>query len=226
MRAVAGTALAASLLLAPGCACYWEDRGLDLMDSWRFRVLGVGFHAGVRATHFLQAGLGMGIPGMEEGNGMGMVGRHVSLKAYPSFIAEAGLAPLAHIRIADDASRGIVLGRTSFDDYPMPKPSWTFKRSPIAYRRRYHRGLFEVGGSLYWIIGLDFGFDPLEFADFMLGFAALDIMEDDVSSADQETRDLNEPKSLPEDHPQRGDDHEEHAGPQPVVGVERGPRAG
>ena len=193
MRAGAGLILAGGLLL-PGCAGYWEERGLDLMDSWRFRVLGVGFHAGVRATHFLQAGLGMGIPGMREGNGIGMVGRHASLGAIPSFIAEAGLAPLAHIRIADGVSRGIVLGRTSFDEYPMPEPSWTFTPSPIAYRRRYDRGLFEVGGSLYWIIGLDFGFDPLEFADFMLGFAALDIMKDDVSSVDPETRDLNEPR--------------------------------
>jgi len=199
MRAGAGLVLAAGLLL-PGCAGYWEHRGLDLMDSWRFRVLGVGFHASVRATHFLQAGLGMGIPGLMEGNGIGMVGRQVGLRLNPTFIAEAGLAPLAHVRTADGTVRGIVLGRTSFYEHAMPEPSWTFAPSPIAYRRVYDRGLFEVGGSLYWILGLDFGFDPLEFADFILGFATLDIMSDD-------------PSRLPEDHPQSRDHHEQDRGP-------------
>ena len=95
----------------------------------------------------------------------------------------------------------------------MPEPSWTFTPSPIAYRRGYDRGLFEVGGSLYWIIGLDFGFDPLEFADFILGFAAIDIMEDD-------------PSGLPEDDPESRDHDEQDPGPQPVIGVERRARAG
>lgn len=188
MRIVRTLALILAACVVPlvnGCA-YMQDRGNDFIDIWSVGS-GVGLGASARATHYVQSGF------LGTATTVRTLGRNV-LPTY-GVCGEGGFlgAPIFHYRSASptdftSTSRLHVLGCTLMTPedpdavarYGDPR-SWSFVPDRHEYQEEFDRRLYDIGLSLYLLIGFDFDFNAFEFADFTSGWFNVDIGEDDES---------------------------------------------
>jgi hypothetical protein len=175
-------------LLGSGCT-YTQNRATDFVDAFGWGA-GVGLGGNIRATHYLQT---TGALPMLTGPRVRIQGRLVEAPVGPSL--EWGLAPIVYFRgntftfpAGKEESRTIILGRTLLDAKKdrywqqwYDSRAWSFFPDIKAYEQNYDRRLFDLGFSLYLGLGIDFDFNPYEFADFVVGFFGLDLAGDDES---------------------------------------------
>lgn len=173
---------AALLVLATGCAdfkTYMRDRGNDLADCFMARMgTSYGFGLRTQVTDFFRVSAGFGT---YEEDWVGYLGRD-SLD-YCWKVYWAGL-PLSIAGLCTDVRWSIpceflepsLLG-VNFAEFcwrDKPYPAWTATH-------RYMRETFFVEfGATLGLVGFDVGFNPVEFADFLLGWFGLDIATDDA----------------------------------------------
>lgn len=184
------------LVLSSGCAqfgTYMKDRGNDFIDCFKGQLsVGMGIEANIRVTEELQAGLGMAIMFAKAG----IVGRNVvdGNDKRGGFLFEAGLAPL-YYQIDGASGPGhwneLYPGRKIALGIPYGKKLYVshgdhddwHKMSIADYEKDVDKRFFEIGFSFHaLLLGIDFGFDLREFADFLLGWFSVDITEDDTNS--------------------------------------------
>lgn len=176
--------VACALPITTSCS-YMIDRMSDFSDVFSGGV-GVGLGASGRITEFYRMGF----------QGTGTAFRFVGPKVYqigPS--GEFGATPFFHYRTVQmpgtRTSRLSVLYNTLMDagdpegwyrwpdnDFS-PGGPWTFFPPLKEYDDHYDRRLFDIGGSLYLGVGVDFAFNPLEFVDFLFGIVTVDPLGDD-----------------------------------------------
>ncbi len=168
--------LLAAALSTTGCASYWGNRVRDLGDVFGFGILGGGFGASARATHFVQAGLHFDMNWERQ---VRFVGREARFE--PVNASEVGIAPIAYFRgqfEPDDTVRAMVLGRTYVSNRD-EEPERSFVPSRERCEKGYDRRLWDVGVSVHGIIGFDLEVNLLELGDFFLGWFGLDPLGDD-----------------------------------------------
>ena len=179
--------LAASVVpLVNGCA-YLHDRGADFVDMWSVGA-GAGLGASARATNYVQSGY------LATATTFRTLGRNVlpiyGASGEGSFLG----APIFHYRSVStsefsNTARLHVLGCTLLTPedadaaarYADPA-TWSFVPDRHAYQEGFDRRPWDVGLSLYLLIGFDIDFNPFEFADFVSGWFTADIGEDDEAT--------------------------------------------
>ncbi|MBM4033493.1 MAG: hypothetical protein FJ291_17155 [Planctomycetes bacterium] len=159
-------------LLAAGCAnqtqSYWGKRWLDFADCWDAStgVAGPVPYIRLRMTDWLVLGGG-------EGQTFYSIGWHGRYTAAGSEIEKGEGVPFSWGKEWAGAppmieSKGIFVTGREYDT--SVKPCWG---TQVA--ERYTLGLWVV-----WLLNLRFGFNPVEFADLVVGFFGPDILKDDA----------------------------------------------
>ncbi|MGQ0551657.1 MAG: hypothetical protein ACT4PU_00380 [Planctomycetota bacterium] len=154
---------------------YLPDRVLDILDVFSFDVhFGLGAFVNVHLTRFFQGGAGF--------RSVGGIGwhRHRSLGLMAQ--AEAGIVfPVAGTQAYGGSiigTSGIIVGSDSLAG--MHRPSAEFYQE--------YRDYWAIGAAVTAaIVGVDFDFHPVQLADALVGFAAVDFLNDDFAH----TRGLN-----------------------------------
>ncbi len=195
------------LLLAIGAGCadfktYMRDRGNDLADCFTARA-GVAFGAGARAqfTNYLSVSVG----GSWEMRKVGYYGRTpVDTKGmWLGIPCLQILSPRVFFADVDSDPMQAILGLflvatdlRGYEEEPLPGGLWLFgflrwgssdegEPSTPFLRKEF----FIEAGATLGVVGFDFGFNPVEFIDFLLGWTTLDITGDDaVPEAKQEAQ--------------------------------------
>jgi hypothetical protein len=163
--------LCAGLLAPTGCANYWRARACDLADPFGLGLrLGMSVQGNARATQLVQTGIGwdMGAAWRWQGRDLYQAG---------GIGGEIGLAPLWHQRgmLAESSGKSIsdnpkvVLGRVN--------GGWPDRKG---FDANHDRRLYDFGVTLQAIVGVDVEFNPLEFADLLLGWFGVDLLDDDA----------------------------------------------
>jgi hypothetical protein len=163
----------AALLALSGCG-YLSDRGRDFGDIWRLEAsVGAGLQANVNAGEF--AHLGVGSSRRWSGGwayGLATSERrsedHFPL-AYAWSILEPEVQGLHFLRIGDEAPRpqhrcAVVC--------PGVLSGGSLRKPPMQYWN------LEIG-VMALVVGVDVGFNPAEFLDFLLGIFVIDLGDDD-----------------------------------------------
>lgn len=168
----------ALLLLGSGCAdfkSYMRDRGNDLADCFTIRYgYSHGWGVYTQVTNFVTVSVGFY---MDQPKWKGYLGRdvvtgggrtHMGLPMTAPFL---GITDLSGDSLDDIRVAFLGINVTEFKD---PCNAWLYDTSFI-------RGEFfiELGLRLF-LVGADIGFNPVEFADFVLGWTTLDITGDDM----------------------------------------------
>ncbi len=156
-----------------------KSRVMDLTDPVSVGI-GMGMGASVRATNYAQGGMLFTLAKNS------FRGRDVQSPV--NFAPEMGIAPLFHVRsIADPETgfdgRAVVAGKTLVDANEESWSGWATNErwqwipSRSEYAANYDRHLWDVGFSLYGIVGFDLAVNlvetPLELADFLAGLVTL-----------------------------------------------------
>lgn len=157
-----------------GCsyiANYAGNRGADFVDIWRAEAtVGPGLDAHVQVTSLLGTAFGY-----SKQYGAMLHGRYTGLGSRDS----GGIIVMGSTKVDHDFMIP-VYGR---GDYDPPSRSWiAFLRwppfRPALRPREWPRLLdIEVGASA--LVGLHFGFSPIELVDFLIGWTTIDICGDD-----------------------------------------------
>ena len=167
-------------LLASGCSGYWRQRANDLADIGRLNV-GAGYGASVDASATRYARFSAG--SYENTTKAGFVGREGG-------VWEEERHGIAFIAGYTETSREPIYGNA----YVPEQDPASGLQSAWADRER---GVTEFTISLHALVGLEVGFDPGQLADFVLGFAGIDIYGDDPARP----REPEQPDDFPADVP-------------------------
>ena len=190
----------AGIVCASGCSTVNEISGkvatnvqnrlLDLTDPVSAGV-GLGMGGSVRATSFVQGGALFTLAKNS------FRGRQVQSPI--NFSPEIGLSPVFHLRSIDAPETGfdgraVVAGKTLVDASEKTwsawaeGESWSWIPARSDYAAHYDRHLYDVGFSVYALVGLDLAVNPIEtpyeLADFFIGlvsFGFIDLAGDDHS---------------------------------------------
>ena len=156
-----------------------KNRVMDLTDPVSVGI-GMGMGASVRATNYAQGGALFTLAKNS------FRGREVQSPI--NFAPELGISPLFHVRTINNPEAGfdgraVVVGKTLVD---ANKDSWSgwaederwqWIPSRSEYAAHYDRHFWDVGFSLYGVVGLDLAVNlvetPLELADFLAGMVTL-----------------------------------------------------
>lgn len=160
-----------------------KSRVLDLTDPVSVGI-GMGIGASVRATNYAQGGALFTLAKNS------FRGRHVQSPI--NFSPEFGISPLFHVRSIDDPEAGfdgraVIVGKTLVDANEeswsgwAEDERWQWFPSRSEYAAHYDRHLWDVGLSLYGIVGLDLAVNlietPFELADFFVGLVTLGFVD-------------------------------------------------
>jgi hypothetical protein len=193
------------LTLGSGCVqfgTYMKDRGNDLADCFTVRV-GISYGLGVRAqvTNYLSASVGGAVDKKKIGYFMRdsvdydghWIGIPVLQLVITPFVAAFTAAGGPEGR--SDASTMQIIGITAYyllstdirvcktGDIPqnqsvlLVNPDFLWNDC-LHYHRFTEKCFIELGATL-GAVGFDIGFNPVEFADFLLGWFAIDMTGDD-----------------------------------------------
>ena len=171
----------ASVLLTSGCSGYWRQRANDLADVGRLNV-GAGYGASIDASATRYARFSAG--SYENTTKAGFVGRQGG-------VWDEERHGIAFIAGCTETSRDPIYGNASL---PEPDPA-SGLQSAWADRER---GVTEFTFSLHALIGFEIGFDPGQLADFILGFAGVDLYGDDSAPAGEPERNDEFPTDVPD----------------------------
>lgn len=192
-----------ALLCCSCTATYWGDRGRDFIDCWQFQFrvgkaepnllfypvgipspgikpypFFVPLYGSVRFTKFLQFG-----SGGFEGKTYGMLGRGMGV--WEEKRGEWGLSLLYYSRVkrkfisGNDALAKALETTTSKDDITDAAE----QLGDVDALQPKDRGLFNIGAGAHIVtVGFDFGFDPIEFFDFLFGLFTVDFKKDDLAT--------------------------------------------
>ena len=160
-----------------------KSRVLDLADPVTMGV-GMGMGASVRATNYAQGGMLFTLAKNS------FRGRDVQSPI--NFAPEMGISPLFHVRsIADPETgfdgRAVVAGKTLVDANEESWSSWAVDErwqwfpSRSDYAANYDRHLWDIGVSVYGVVGLDVAINlvetPLELVDFLVGVVTIGLYD-------------------------------------------------
>ena len=160
-----------------------KSRVLDLTDPVSAGI-GMGLGGSVRATNYAQGGAMFTLVKNS------FRGREVHSPI--NFSPELGLAPVFHLRSIDDPETGfdgraVIVGKTLVDASENTWSGWAdgeqwhWIPTRSDYAANYDRHLWDVGISLYAIVGLDIAVNlietPYELVDFVAGLASLGFVD-------------------------------------------------
>ena len=166
------------------------NRALDLTDPVSAGI-GMGLGGSMRATNYVQGGALFTLAKNS------FRGRQVQSPI--NFAPEFGLSPVFHVRSIDDPETGfdgraVVAGKTLVDASEKTwsgwadGDSWHWVPSRSDYAAHYDRHLYDVGLSVYALVGFDIAVNPIEtpyeLVDFAVGLVSLgfiDLAGDDHS---------------------------------------------
>lgn len=158
-----------AVLCLLGCG-YAKDRAADALDVVDLSAgISEGFAVNVRATKLLQIGMGgyrgLAWAGLADG----------AFDVWQEERSEFGLGPLyVHEVFRWDTSRVLPIRFPLYGD-----PG--FREIPWDLEHLSDRGWFDVGATLNVVfLGLNAAVSPVEFVDWMVGFAGLDLLGDDA----------------------------------------------
>ena len=156
-----------------------KNRVMDFADPVSVGI-GMGMGASVRATNYVQGGA---LFTLAKNSCRGL-----DVQSPINFAPEFGISPLFHVRsIADPQTgfdgRAVVVGKTLVDANEeswsgwAEDERWQWIPSRSEYAAHYDRHLWDVGFSIYGVVGLDLAVNlvetPLELADFLVGMITL-----------------------------------------------------
>lgn len=165
-------------------AAYLKNRAMDLVDPIPFGS-GLGLGASARVSNYLQVG-GLG-------TSRSFVYRAREFYEPIKTGYEGGISPLVYFRNIETPDSGqqgrpVLMGRTlmtpSEDAWnPWHGDHWLWLPSREEYTANYDRHLWDIGVSVYGVIGFDIVINPIqtpyEIADFFAGIFTFDFAGDD-----------------------------------------------
>ncbi len=147
---------------------YVPDRVLDFLDIVSFDVhMGPSLFLNLHATRAAQAGAG--------GRLVGGLGWHRQRSLGLQYQTEGGVAVLPF------GAQGHLLGSVGTSGLGSSMGHIAGLHRPSSEIYQDYRDYWAIGASASWFIGMDFDFHPLQLADFIVGWATIDFLNDDFA---------------------------------------------
>lgn len=175
MRSIVRLALLSALSFCGGCTSYWQDRWADAKDPFRVVALeGYGFTAKAGA---FESGVASwtSLGGFSQGRVRSAGSEEVDPFYVPLLSGVRG----SELEDAEHRARGKWKGGVTTLAFPSCNP---FQPASVADNTPPLEAYLDLRAGVALGAGVEVGFHPGEFVDFMLGFVGIDIFGDDLES--------------------------------------------